>query len=221
MRLDDAVAPARTSRWSVVVPVKQLAKAKSRLGGAATAGVDELALAFFQDTATAALACPLVSELIVATSDERVTAWAMEHRCRVVSDEGHAGINAAAAEAARARTEDRVAVLVSDLPCATPAALEGFLIVAAGHRQSFLADAAGTGTTTWASTTDDLTPHFGALSRAAHARAGAADVIAELGPDRLLDPLRRDVDTEADLVDARRLGIGRYTAQALARHAPR
>ena len=220
MRLDDAVGSARTTGWSVVLPVKQLARAKSRLGGALTPGVDELALAFFQDTASAALACGLVDEVLVATSDDRVAAWALARGCRVVSDDGHPGINAAAAEAARARSASMVAVMVSDLPCATPEAITAFLSRAAGHPLSFLADAAGTGTTTWASTGDDDTPHFGVGSRAAHTKAGAADLIAGLGSDPPLDPLRRDVDTEADLADAIRLGVGRHTEQALARNAP-
>ena len=220
MRLDDAVGSASTAGWSVVVPVKHLARAKSRLGGPTTPGVATLALAFFQDTATAAISCMVVDEVLVATSDERVASWALAHGCRVISDDGHPGINAAAAEAARLSSSPRVAIMVSDLPCATPSALQRFLTVATTHPTSFLADAAGTGTTIWATTGDAIDPHFGTRSRAAHAAAGAVDVVADLGADPLLDAVRRDVDTESDLADAIRLGVGRQTTIALALESP-
>src|SRR5207247_7540416 len=55
--------------WSLVVPVKVLAHAKTRL--AALAGPDRpaLALAMAADTVAAALECPQVGAVIVVTSD--------------------------------------------------------------------------------------------------------------------------------------------------------
>ncbi|RQX15511.1 2-phospho-L-lactate guanylyltransferase, partial [Micromonospora arida] len=60
-------------RWAVVVPVKRLAVAKSRLRGALP-GVphEELALALAADTLRAVLACPAVAEALVVTDDARV-----------------------------------------------------------------------------------------------------------------------------------------------------
>ncbi len=52
------------------------------------------------------------------------------------------------------------------------------------------------------------TPRFGPRSRAAHAASGA--VALEVGP---VPGLRRDVDTEVDLWDAGRLGLGPATAE--------
>ncbi|KWX09855.1 hypothetical protein TR74_07100, partial [Carbonactinospora thermoautotrophica] len=50
--------------WCLVVPVKLLAHAKTRLAGLAGARRAELALAFAADTITAALRCPRVVEVI-------------------------------------------------------------------------------------------------------------------------------------------------------------
>ena len=52
--------------WTVVMPVKTLSTAKSRMDpdGGGAGGI--LALAFFRDTATAVLACRRVGEVVVA-----------------------------------------------------------------------------------------------------------------------------------------------------------
>jgi 2-phospho-L-lactate guanylyltransferase len=60
--------PARFS-WTVLLPVKVLARAKSRLAVLAGDRRRELALAFASDTVTAALACPEVARVLVVTSD--------------------------------------------------------------------------------------------------------------------------------------------------------
>src|SRR5215211_4890469 len=60
-------------KWSIVVPAKRLAVAKTRLrpltdalGGPAH---DELVLALLADTVAAAVGCPSVAEVIVVTDD--------------------------------------------------------------------------------------------------------------------------------------------------------
>ncbi len=59
-------------QWTLVVPVKPLARAKSRLADTAHDGVRPgLALAFAQDTVAAALACPEVADVAVVTDDAR------------------------------------------------------------------------------------------------------------------------------------------------------
>src|ERR1700744_2016348 len=55
--------------WTVLLPVKVLARAKSRLAAPAGARRRELALAFASDTVTAVLACPEVARVVVVTSD--------------------------------------------------------------------------------------------------------------------------------------------------------
>lgn len=220
MRLDDTVIPSdgdATQAWSVVFPVKVLSAAKTRLAtGAASPG--ELALAFFRDALTAALATPRVEQVVVATSDEVVRATAEAAGALVVDDHGHPGINAAARWGARHSSGGPgIAVIVSDLPCLTPGSLETALAAAEPYGTSFLADLDGTGTTMWFATAPNpVDPRFGARSRAAHLAAGDADLVA-LNPgllDRLL-PARCDVDTDHALERARALGVGSATLAAL------
>ena len=55
--------------WTVLLPVKVLARAKSRLAVLAGDRRRELALALASDTVAAVLACPEVARVIVVTSD--------------------------------------------------------------------------------------------------------------------------------------------------------
>jgi 2-phospho-L-lactate guanylyltransferase len=55
--------------WTVLLPVKVLAQAKSRLAVLAGDRRRDLALALASDTVAAVLACPEVSQVIVVTSD--------------------------------------------------------------------------------------------------------------------------------------------------------
>src|ERR1700728_1380942 len=55
--------------WTVLLPVKVLARAKSRLAVLAGERRRELALALASDTVTAVLACPAVARVVVVTSD--------------------------------------------------------------------------------------------------------------------------------------------------------
>ena len=56
--------------WSLVIPVKVLALAKSRLSGLAGPRRAELALAMAADTVAAAVACPVIAAVIVVTDDD-------------------------------------------------------------------------------------------------------------------------------------------------------
>ncbi|MFD9246172.1 2-phospho-L-lactate guanylyltransferase, partial [Streptomyces sp. NPDC059556] len=56
--------------WSLVVPLKPLALAKSRLAAAAGSRLrPRLALAFAEDTVGAVLNCPRVRDVVVVTDD--------------------------------------------------------------------------------------------------------------------------------------------------------
>jgi 2-phospho-L-lactate guanylyltransferase len=55
--------------WTVLLPVKVLARAKSRLAVLAGDRRQELALALASDTVAAVLACPEVARVVVVTSD--------------------------------------------------------------------------------------------------------------------------------------------------------
>jgi 2-phospho-L-lactate guanylyltransferase len=199
-------------RWTVIVPVKGLGSAKSRLSPDGSL----VALAFLADVLTAVRECTVVGDAVVATHDPTVAALAREHGAHVCEDRAHPGINAAARYAAQGRSGP-VAVLVSDLPCLTADDLADVLQAATGHARAFVRDADGTGTTMLLTlTADDLDPHFGPGSAAEHAATGAAD-LTETGD---FPRVRRDVDTVAALSDAVALGVGPATRAALAASAP-
>ena len=117
--------------WTVVMPVKALSGAKSRMGSTDQSSPAPLAFAFFKDTVQAALACTAVSTVVVATGDDTIGNWASVRGCRVVGDDDHPGINAAAQWGARsAPAGSGIAVLVSDLPCLTADSLADVLMLA-------------------------------------------------------------------------------------------
>ena len=61
-------------RWVLVVPVKRLATAKTRLLGVDDALRQELALAFALDTVAAALSADEVAAVLAVTDDPRAAA---------------------------------------------------------------------------------------------------------------------------------------------------
>jgi 2-phospho-L-lactate/phosphoenolpyruvate guanylyltransferase len=199
-------------RWSLVVPVKVLARAKSRLTGLAGPRRAELALAMAADTVAAAAACPAVALVIVVTDDPAAAAELSALGALVLPDEPGDGLNPALAFGAAysdAHWPGRGrAGLAADLPALGAAELARALARAAAVPQAFVADAAGTGTTMYtAAPGAAFRPRFGPGSRAEHLAAGAVE-LALPG----LDGLRRDVDTVADLRDAARIGLGPHTA---------
>jgi 2-phospho-L-lactate/phosphoenolpyruvate guanylyltransferase len=199
-------------QWSVVIPVKVLALAKSRLVGLAGPRRAELALAMAADTVSAAVSCAAVAAVIVVTDDDGAAAELSALGATVLPDEPAAGLNAAltfGAEFSAGRWPARGrAGLAADLPALAAAELERGLAAAAEFPEAFVADAEGTGTTMYAAGPGTaFAPKFGPGSRAAHLAGGAAEIDL---PG--LAGLRRDVDTPADLGDAARIGLGPRTA---------
>jgi 2-phospho-L-lactate guanylyltransferase len=211
--------PDTSPRWSLVIPVKVLALAKSRLTGLAGPRRAELALAMAADTVAASVACPAVETVIVVTDDAAAAADLSGLGAVVVPDGPGDGLNAALTFGA-ARADERWpgrgrAGLAADLPALGPGELARALAAAAGVPEAFVADAAGTGTTLYtAGPGAAFRPRFGPESRAAHLSGGAAELML---PG--LDGLKRDVDTVDDLRDAARIGLGPRTAAAAGRLA--
>jgi 2-phospho-L-lactate/phosphoenolpyruvate guanylyltransferase len=210
--------------WSVLMPVKVLARAKSRLAGLAGPRRGELALALACDTVTAVLGCGEAARVIVITDDEVAGAALAALGALVVPDEPRDGLNAAlrhgAAHAAARWPGAGTAALSADLPALRSAEIGRALRAAAAWPTAFVADAAGDGTTLYTAVPGAaFRPAFGLASRARHAAGGAA----ELGLDGL-PGLRRDVDTPSDLRGAVALGLGPHSAPLAAellRCAPR
>jgi 2-phospho-L-lactate guanylyltransferase len=219
------------STWSVVVPAKRIAVAKSRLrpltagaGGGAGAGAGavepapshaEWVLALLADTVAAAAASPLVAAVLVVTDDDEAARVVRGLGATTVPDLPDRGLNPALAHGASRAVTSAVAALSSDLPALRAAeltaALGAALDLAGAAAAGFVADAAGTGTTLLTAVGRPLDPRFGPGSAAAHAAAGASR-LAGSWPG-----LCQDVDTVEDLRAAGRLGLGRHTAALLAR----
>ncbi|MFF8194657.1 2-phospho-L-lactate guanylyltransferase [Streptomyces bobili] len=205
-------------QWSLVIPLKPLALAKSRLADtAADALRPGLALAFAVDTVAAALACAAVRDVAVVTNDELAGRELAALGAHIVPDDPRAGLNAALAHAAAAvraaLPDSAVAALNADLPALRPPELARVLDAAAEFPRAFLPDAAAIGTTLLAVAPGrELLPAFGTDSRTRHRASGAM----ELRPTAV-DSVRQDVDTGEDLRAALALGVGPRTAAAAAR----
>ena len=230
-------------RWSIVIPVKRLSLAKTRLSAALTGGTRDdpliasplsadqpiaadrlpangrIALAMASDTVCAALASATVSVVVVVTDDRLAADTLSALGARVVPDAPDDGLNAAlrygAAMVAAQRPDSGVAALSADLAALREGELTDALDQAARHARAFVTDVEGTGTTLLTALPGhDLDPRFGIKSAQAHHRSGAF----RLGGG--WPSLRRDLDTPADLAVASRMGLGPATAAQLALLAP-
>ena len=223
--------------WTVLLPVKVLARAKSRLAVLAGDRRRELALAFASDTVTAVLACPDVARVVVVTSDPAAGPLLAALGAIIVADEpvdrsdrrGTRGtpdgvdlapdlgvqdlLNAAlrhgAAVAARRWPGTGLAALTADLPAMSPAELASALRAAGTvpGRAAFVPDAAGVGTTMYAVPPGGEFLPLFGGASRARHAAAGATELAIAGTAGL----RRDVDTPDDLREALALGVGPFT----------
>jgi 2-phospho-L-lactate/phosphoenolpyruvate guanylyltransferase len=214
--------------WTVVIPVKVLARAKSRLAALAGSRRAEMALAFACDTVSAVLAVPTVARVVVVTADsvaarELATLGAViaQDTTTDLNDALHLGASTFSAAASKGTGDTPVpiegprcitgalgiAALTADLPALRP----GELARALGRVRrgaAFVPDAHDVGTTLYAAPPNVLfRPMYGGRSRERHARHGAAELRLDDVPG-----LRRDVDTPEDLAAAAVLGLGPRTA---------
>ena len=168
---DAASVGAARFGWTVLLPVKVLARAKSRLAVLAGPRRCELALALASDTVSAVVACPEVARVIVITSDRVAGPRLAGLGAIVVADIGDGrqdagldgpggpgplsgadmlsqeGLNAAlrhgAAIAARRWPGTGLAALTADLPALRPAELGAALRAAAAATTTSGAGGAG------------------------------------------------------------------------------
>lgn len=197
-----------TARWTVVLPVKAPATAKTRLG----LPDDEraaLARAFALDTVAAALACRTVGTTVVVTDDAELAAELRVLGADVL--DASLPLNAAIEAASRGRPGP-VAAVPADVPALRPETLADALQVAGAHARAVVADRRAEGTVLLtALRAEDLSPSFGPRSFEVHRRSGAVPLTPRRWPD-----LRCDVDTAEDLAAARALGVGAATTRLLA-----
>ena len=205
----------------LLVPVKPLAWAKTRLRGAAGGGAGareahaRLVLALARDTIAAAAAVPVVRQVVAICSDETVCAALADDGVQTIPDEPAAGLNPALrygdAVLRAADFSAAVGALPADLPALRPEELDRAIraALATGGR-AFCTDRTETGTTLLLAPPGQLLePRFGPSSAAAHRATGARELTG------FWPGLRCDVDTVADLTIARGLELGRFTSAAL------
>ena len=197
--------------YVVVVPVKPPTIGKSRLLGPTDGQRRQLAEAFALDTVAACLGSSRVAEVLVATDDAAFSTRFAALGCATIPDGDTTDLNSALRQAvaeARRRWPSLLPVaLCADLPALDSADLDAALAAAPGPRPSFVADAAGTGTTLYLAAYDDFEPHFGIDSRSEHLFAGAVEIPGDLVT------LRHDVDDLDDLRAALALGVGPETGR--------
>ncbi|WP_043722686.1 2-phospho-L-lactate guanylyltransferase [Kutzneria sp. 744] len=199
------------SYLDLVVPVKRLDRAKSRLVGAADGGIGDplahadLVVAVVLDTITAASGADGVRDVVVVTSDPMLTAVLRAEGIRCVA-EAEPGLNEAYRHGA-SMLGRHVGALQADLPALRSAELAA-AIAAADDKRAFVADRQGTGTTLLIGAPGQpLDPRFGVGSAQAHRESGAVELVGDW------PSLQCDVDTEEDLEVAAGLGLGQRTGR--------
>ena len=198
--------------YAVLLPVKPPAYGKSRLVGLSDPDRRRLAEAFALDTATACLETAHVGAVMAVTDDALFSSHLVALGCAAIPD-GVAGdlngtLRQGAAEAHRRWPTLTPVALCGDLPALRASDLDAALAAAQGT--SYVADAAGSGTTLFTAAYDAFTPRFGVGSRELHDLLGATPIAGELAT------LRHDVDDLDDLVAATKLGLGARTAAVVA-----
>jgi 2-phospho-L-lactate guanylyltransferase len=200
----------------LIIAVKQLSAAKSRLAAVLSADARErLVLAMLVDTITAAREVPAVRSVTVVTPDKAAATAAHELGAAVVDDptpQGHPDpLNNAllAASGQLSAVTSNLVVLQGDLPALRPGELSEALVAAAAHPRSFIADRQGSGTSALFAFGVALDPRFGTGSAGRHRASGAVELHGSW------PGLRCDIDTPDDLAQAKLLGLGSATAHAV------
>ncbi|MFD4292663.1 2-phospho-L-lactate guanylyltransferase [Rhodococcus sp. NPDC058532] len=211
-----APPPSTAVRAHVVIAVKDLGRAKSRLASRLDrAQRAALVLAMLRDTLAAARSSDAVAGVTVITPDAAVAAVAETAGAAHLADpDEHAvdPLNSVLHSAARRLGMPGVPIvaLQGDLPCLSADELTAAVTAALPHRRAVVVDHHGTGTAALiAATAADLAPQFGADSARKHIDSGAAALTGNW------PGLRLDVDTPADLDAAAALGAGPETARVL------
>lgn len=217
---EQGAQPARLNRqvtspatWTAIIPIRSFTTGKTRLQIPAvdTASIIE---AFTADVIRACAACPKITRVVVVSPDPEVVTRTRELGCETVTEQSALGINTAI-DVVRKQTDGPVIAILGDTPCLTGAVLSMVISKAEQCEVSFVSDASGVGSTMWcAQSGSHARSHFGHHSRAEHRSHGAV----ELGSGNASSDwarARRDVDTDVDLWDAIRLGIGPASSQLL------
>lgn len=197
--------------WRILVPVKELALAKTRM---ALAPQERrfLVLAMLRDVLAAVKQTPEVGEVVICSSDPQILDECPGESIWLTS--GNGDVNTEIGEAlVEPWLRDRgrpTAVVVADLPCLRTDDLGRVLRLAMQRRMVFVASCDGGTTVLAAQDPRRLVTRFGRGSAAAH-RRWYRDVSTEVGIG-----CRLDIDTVDALAWGHRVGLGGRTDHAVA-----
>lgn len=204
---------------SVLIAVKHLASAKTRLAPLFTAEArPQVVLAMLLDTVTAALGARSVASVSIITPDATGVAPAAALGAEVLLDPTPTSHpdplnNAILVGQTHLRTAGaaNIAVLQGDLPALRSDELAEAIEAARAHPRGFVADRHGSGTSALFAFGVPLQPELGVNSAVRHRNSGVLELN---GP---WPGLRCDIDTPGDLDVAQQLGLGAHTAAAIGR----
>ena len=222
-------------RWTIVVPLKPIGEAKTRLAPwLGPPAREALVRAMVGDALAAAAAAERVGRVVVVTGDPAMVDVALEVlgpvlgpasgvALDIVAEPEPPGLNAAVRagiDAARLLgPSNGIGVLLGDLPALRAAELDEALGAAGLLPRGVVADAAGTGTTLLTARPGlAMDPAFGPGSAALHRSRGHVRI-----PTTPASGLSHDVDVPADFAAALAIGVGprtREVVRASGRGAP-
>jgi 2-phospho-L-lactate guanylyltransferase len=203
---------------TVVIPVKPWALGKRRLEVGDTARED-LARAFALDVIDAVTRSTLVGQTIFVTAERelrtvatRTGAIVLPDRPMLTSNALNVAVDSGRRWASMVRPTAPVIVIPADLPSLTTEVFDRAVARLRRHRKAFVPDANGQGTSlTWVSRAESLHTFYGVRSAWKHSAA-------DFHPVTDVDIRARwDVDTRADLVEARMLVTGPHTTAVVDR----
>lgn len=192
--------------WRVLIPVKALDLAKSRIELVAPMR-RSLAIAMLNDVIAACAGVPEVHGVAVVTADDDAATWARSSQAAVIRCPG-VGLNhdltTAMNEVAATSPELGIAIIVADLPSLSTDDLRAVLHEAPSDSAAFVAGQDGGTTILLQPPGISIQPAFGINSSASHRHVANELVSAP-------DALRCDVDSMDDLFEAARVGVGGHT----------
>jgi len=198
--------------WTVVVPLKPFAEAKSRLAVRADARA-RLARSMAADTLDSIVACDSVAEVVVVTREVEEVDLIAPVGVRTVREPGATGLNGAISLGMRIAGLHRHRIaIVGDLPFLRGEDLAAALEMAQEHPRAMVPDRDGTGTTAITARAGvEARPQFGTMSFVKHFAGGHTPL--DVDPR---STLRWDVDCIEDLQASRFLRPGECTDRAIA-----
>ena len=206
--------------WTIVVPVKALDRAKSRMGPSLSPDARRaLVMAMAADVVSTCVATPGVSAVRVVSPDSEVAALASRLGAEFVVEgpgDGRSDPLNSALSAALDGVRGPVGVVTADLPELDSTLLGRVLLSAARHPHSIVADHQGYGTTMAFWTSDgsgDRVCRFGVDSARRFRDEGGAVEIQVSDPSS--DAASHDVDVPGDLSRLRGRRVGAATSIAL------